>query len=67
MLYGMGTVFIFLTILVFATTLMSRLVCRFASEEVDTPLRSVLNASETQPSPAIKQAIELAIAKHRRR
>ena len=39
-LLGMGTVFAFLTLLVFVTSLMSRLIMRFSSVETLTPFRS---------------------------
>ncbi len=71
MLFGMGTVFVFLTILVFATSFMSKVVSRFASEEelpvpaANTPISSPAAAS--QPTPNIMSAIEKAIAAHRKR
>jgi oxaloacetate decarboxylase gamma subunit len=68
MLFGMGTVFVFLTILVFATTLMSKLVNRFAPEAPSQPLTSQAPAAvATTPilSPNIVSAIEKAIAAHR--
>jgi len=71
MLFGMSTVFVFLTILVFATTVMSKLVSRFASEEsssaaaVESPSSSP-NANG-QPAPNIVSAIQKAIAAHRQR
>jgi oxaloacetate decarboxylase gamma subunit len=64
MLYGMGTVFCFLTILVFATLAMSRLVARFANDGKDAV--AVDNEGQ-QPSAKIKYAIQLAIAQHRQR
>lgn len=57
MLAGMGTVFVFLTSLVFATTAMSALVARFLPEE--TAFEGV-TAEEVA-------AITAAIAEHRRR
>ncbi len=66
MLFGMGTVFVFLTLLVFATTLMSRLVTRFAPEAA--PLASSPQVS-TATSPNVDsktvRIIEKAIAAHR--
>jgi oxaloacetate decarboxylase gamma subunit len=62
MLFGMGTVFVFLTILVFSTLLMSRLVSRFANVE---PEPSKQTFSSEDPSPQVLEAIRLAIAKHR--
>ena len=66
MLYGMGTVFVFLTILVFATTFMSWLVARFAPP-VATTASTKSTLSDGQPSPQILQAIKQAIAEHRKR
>lgn len=71
MLYGMGTVFVFLTILVFATTLMSKVVNKFSPEEPapaqpTAPSTPVSNtASNTQASPQVIKAIEKAISQHR--
>ena len=67
MLYGMGVVFVFLTLLVFATTLMSSVTNRYFPE--DTP--------EAKPSPqrggvatsndaAVISAISIAVAKYRK-
>ncbi len=53
MLAGMGTVFTFLTVLVFAMTMMSTLVKR-------------LRVVATDPSDEEVAAISVAIAKHRR-
>ncbi len=53
MLAGMGTVFTFLTVLVFAMTMMSTIVKR-------------LRVVETDPSDEEVAAISAAIAKHRR-
>ena len=60
MLVGMGTVFSFLTLLVFVTQLMSKTVQRFfpAAERVDVP------GSRSEEEVA---AITAAIALHRRR
>ncbi len=56
MLVGMGTVFVFLTLLVMVTTLMSRIVMRRQS----TSTASDINDEEVA-------AITVAIAKHRRK
>lgn len=72
MLYGMGTVFVFLTILVFATGLMSTLVNKFSPEK-ETPVNNTPTASSTNtgnansPSPQVLDAIKQAIASHRQR
>ena len=55
MLVGMGTVFVFLTALVIAMTLMSRLVCRFQ------PLPPPADGPDDEIA-----AISAAIAAHRR-
>jgi len=55
MLAGMGTVFVFLTVLVIAMTLMSRLVARFQ------PTLEVTGAGDDEIA-----AIMAAIAEHRR-
>jgi len=71
MLFGMGTVFVFLTILVFATTVMSKLVSRFAPvEDADTSSAPVAAPQAITPqaaSPQVINAIEKAIAQHRQR
>jgi len=56
MLVGMGTVFVFLTLLVGATTLMSRVVMRLQPEALDAEAA----AEEVA-------AITAAIARHRRK
>lgn len=72
MLYGMGTVFVFLTILVFATSFMSRIVQRFATPD-DAPDSGGLSpAQDAAPNPElapphILKAIHKAIAAHRSR
>ena len=69
MLYGMGTVFIFLTILVFATWLMSRLVNKFAPEAPVEPKKqpNANVSSANTPSPQVLNAIRQAISAHRQR
>jgi len=59
MLVGMGTVFVFLTALVLATTLMSRLVIRFEGEP---PAAGGGDAEAEEVA-----AISAAIAAHRHR
>ena len=67
MLYGMGTVFVFLTILVFATALMSRIVNAFSKSESDqTDLESVPSSIALDaPSAQVLEAIKLALKAHR--
>lgn len=72
MLYGMGTVFVFLTILVFATGLMSNIVRRLSTPEQSTPTApdagaGVQNTASTKISPQIIEAIKQAISEHRKR
>lgn len=70
MLYGMGTVFVFLTLLVFATTLMSKVVNRLVPEEGEQPNNTsstpIVTASNTVIiKPHTLEAIKLAIKAHR--
>ncbi|WP_116364594.1 OadG family protein [Parahaliea mediterranea] len=70
MLYGMGTVVVFLALLVVATTFMSRLVERFFAEpEVEAPpARPVANAASAVPSgdAQLLAVISAAIHQHRK-
>jgi len=72
MLYGMGTVFVFLTILVFATSVMSKLVNKLAPEKAvepsasTKPMPAAQNMANT-PSPQVLEAIKQAITAHRQR
>ena len=66
---GMGFVFAFLIILVFATTLMSKLLLRFAPPEPATPA-STQRAKPKAPAsvdPDTAEAIKQAIAQYRSR
>lgn len=76
MIYGMGTVFVFLTILVFATSLMSKLVSKFAPAQTDSGTTSnsasgaamiapPINSTGEQPNPQVLEAIKQAISQHR--
>ncbi len=69
MLYGMGTVFVFLTILVFATGFMSRVVQRLSppADHSPSPPSQPPAVETAQVSPQIVQAIQQAIATHRAR
>ncbi|MFT6100865.1 MAG: oxaloacetate decarboxylase gamma subunit [Arenicella sp.] len=71
MLFGMGTVFVFLTILVFATIVMSTLVNRFAPatkvEQAPSQAPPIAANSPLTVSPHIVSAIEKAVAAHRQR
>ena len=69
MVAGMGFVFSFLIILVFATLLMSNLVRRFGEAEPATPARTP-RAKPSAPSsvdPDTAEAIKKAIAQYRSR
>ncbi len=69
MLYGVGTVFIFLTLLVVATTLMSALVQRFApalAPQAEESHQADSHSAHDQPSEQILKVIKLAIAQHRK-
>ena len=71
MLFGMGTVFVFLTILIFATSSMSKIITRYFPEKavVASPQRkkksAALSASST--SPTTLKIIQAAIEQHRNR
>lgn len=66
MLIGMGTVFVFLTLLVFATSLMSNLVLRFAPA-ASAPSPAPSSGDAAGPSAEEVAAITLALQQHRRR
>jgi len=59
MVAGMGTVFVFLTLLIYATTGMSALVRRFAPTMAPTPEAAGVSEEEVA-------AITAAVARHRR-
>jgi oxaloacetate decarboxylase (Na+ extruding) subunit gamma len=69
MLFGMGSVFIFLVLLIFSIRLMARLLERFAApapQRVATasaPARAALH----EPEPDVLAAIQAAIHQHRAR
>ena len=64
-LLGMGTVFAFLTLLVFVTSLMSRLIIRFSSAETLTPVPLKVMTGQAGPSPAIIAAVGAAVRRYR--
>lgn len=64
MLYGMGTVFVFLCILVFAILIMSKVVNRFSDPEPTAPIGT---APSNDVDSKIRRAIEQAISLHRNR
>ncbi|GHA98849.1 OadG family protein [Modicisalibacter luteus] len=66
MAFGMGFVFVFLTLLVFATTGMSRLVMRF----VPTPVKEETSRQAPPPARAeddVMAAISVAVHRYRQR
>ena len=63
MLYGMGTVFVFLALLVVCTNVMSALVLRFYPEALVEP--SPVKSQKVH-DPRIIAVIEAAIAEHRK-
>ncbi|OEY67778.1 OadG family protein [Marinobacter sp. X15-166B] len=69
MIAGMGFVFAFLVILVIATTLMSKVIVRFAPPEPATPVRTPRAKSSAPESvdPDTVEAIKKAIAQFRAR
>ncbi len=69
MVAGMGFVFVFLIILVFATLLMSKLVLRFGPVEPVAPARTPRAKTSASPSvdPDTAEAIKKAIAQYRSR
>lgn len=70
MLFGMGTVFIFLTILIFATSGMSKIISRYFPEKVvEAPVKKKKSAAVGAMSvaPATLKIIQAAIDQHRNR
>ena len=73
MLFGMGTVIVFLALLVVATTTMSRTVARFFPEpEPPAPSRSPATTLRSAPAPVLEDqrlaaAITIAVHRHRKR
>jgi oxaloacetate decarboxylase gamma subunit len=65
MLYGMGTVFTFLTLLVGLTALMSRSVMRFSKEESAEPEVNIHQIHSTLVDKKIVKVIQAAIDQHR--
>jgi oxaloacetate decarboxylase gamma subunit len=66
MLYGMGTVFTFLTVLVGITSLMSSVVNRLAPEDAEVISASTATvATQGSVEPRIVKAIQAALDQHR--
>jgi oxaloacetate decarboxylase gamma subunit len=68
MIFGMGTVFVFLTVLVIATTLMSALITRYLPEPEPLPVRQPRPATALQQGvdPTTLAVIKAALEQHRR-
>lgn len=67
LLYGMGTVFTFLTLLVGITAAMSGTVNRFAKEDSELAVASAAPHQSGGVEPRIAKAIQAAIDQHRGR
>lgn len=68
MLFGMGTVFVFLTVLVIATGLMSQAITRFFPEPIiEKPVAKPVAATTAAVDPKVVQVIQAAIDQHRQR
>ena len=67
MLYGMGSVFVFLTLLVVGTTLMSGFISKYMpeAEPVALPKKPVLNKQPLAVDPITLAVIQDAIHQHR--
>lgn len=70
LIFGMGFVFVFLTLLVFATNLMSRLVTKYCPEPVKAPAKPrapapVAAQSAGQPSDEVVAVITAAVQHYR--
>ncbi|MCX2981037.1 oxaloacetate decarboxylase gamma chain [Halieaceae bacterium IMCC14734] len=67
MLFGMGTVVIFLTLLVLITTVMSALVARFPPSPADTLAAPLpVSATTSVTDPVLLSVISAAIHHHRK-
>ncbi|WP_075188110.1 OadG family protein [Teredinibacter haidensis] len=65
MLYGMGTVFVFLTLLVIGTMIMSNIVSRFFAEEPEPVLAPVGGSQSQTVNKSTLAVIQAAIHAHR--
>ncbi|MFT4888324.1 MAG: oxaloacetate decarboxylase gamma subunit [Pseudohongiellaceae bacterium] len=65
-IFGMGTVFLFLTLLIFATGLMSYLVTRFSAEKPDSDVSNDLDLPPAKPNQLTIAIITAALREHRR-
>lgn len=68
MLYGMGVVFVFLTLLIFATTGMSAVIQRwFPEKEEPAPVKRKSSKKDGAVSPVTLKVIQAAVDQHRAR
>jgi len=68
MIFGMGTVFLFLTILVYATGLMSSLISRYLPEPITvTVAKTRPRPTTASVDPKVVKIIQAAIEQHRQR
>lgn len=70
MLFGMGTVFVFLTLLIFATASMSKIILRWFPEKIiepPAPRKKAAAATGATIPPSTLKIIQAAIEKHRNR
>jgi len=67
MLYGMGTVFVFLTLLVLCVLAMSKLLSLLPAEPIAESHSLSSEVGSTSVDPKVLAAIEAAIALHRNR
>lgn len=67
MLFGMGSVFTFLTLLVFSTIIMSKLVTRFAPEPEPAAPSTTPNAAPQGADATLLAVISQAIKEHKDR
>jgi oxaloacetate decarboxylase gamma subunit len=66
MVFGMGTVFSFLVLLIFATSLMSKIVNKFAPEPVVVP-QTAVTAPTQGADPQLLKVLAAAVKEHRAR
>ncbi|MDP2506234.1 MULTISPECIES: OadG family protein [unclassified Oceanobacter] len=67
MFFGMGTVFVFLTMLVFVTGFMSKLVNKYAPEEVVVPTPAKKRPQSQGVDPQLLKVLSAAVKEHRAR
>lgn len=67
MIFGMGTVFVFLTMLVFVTGFMSKLVIKYAPEPEPVPAKPARKAPAQGVDPQLLKVLSAAVKEHRAR